>query len=115
MHARLSRRDATPAVLRAELAAVPPQDRDAWLDLVLGLVEIPDDSAALPRGCVPYLPSPVDKLTQIAEHANVQPTDVFVDVGSGVGRAVVAMHLVTGSAPIVCRSSKVTRRSRVAA
>lgn len=97
----LSRRQGSPAVFRAALEAVSGADRDAWLDLVLGLHEIAaDDGASLPPGCVPYLPSPIDKLIEIAEHADVQPSDVFVDVGSGVGRATVLMHLMTGAAAI---------------
>lgn len=100
MRSQLATRQTSPTLFRAALASVAHADRDAWLDLVLGLCEIPDDDATLPRGCVPYLPSPIDKLLQIAEHANVQPTDVFVDVGSGVGRATALMHLVTGAAAI---------------
>ncbi len=97
----LSRRQGSPALFRAALAAVSVADRDAWLDLVLGLHEVAaDDGASLPPGCVPYLPSPIDKLIEIAEHADVQPSDVFVDVGSGVGRATVLMHLMTGAAAI---------------
>jgi len=89
------------AAFRASLATVAPGDRDAWLDLVLGLEQLPvDDRAALPPGGVPYLPSPIDTLLDIADHADVQPSDVFVDVGSGVGRAAVAMHLVTGATAI---------------
>jgi hypothetical protein len=83
--------------LRALLASVPPAERDAWVDGVLGL-ELPADGASLPRGCVPYLPAPIEALMQIAEHASVQADDVFVDIGSGVGRATVVMHLLTGAA-----------------
>jgi SAM-dependent methyltransferase len=100
MRAGLSRDDASPGLFRAALATVAPADRDAWLDLVLGLSELPDDAPALPRGCVPYLPSPVARLIEIADHADVQATDVFVDVGSGVGRAAVLMHLLTGATAI---------------
>src|SRR5215467_6725700 len=89
IRSQLFRRQRRPSLFRAALASVSPADRDAWLDLVLGL-KIPDDGA-LPPGCVPYLPSPIDKLIEIAEHANVQASDVFVDVGSGVGRATVLM------------------------
>ncbi len=88
-------------MFRAALAAVPGADRDSWLDLVFGLGEIaPDDSASLPHGCVPYLPAPINKLIEIADHADVTPSDVFVDVGSGVGRATVVMNLLTGAAAI---------------
>jgi len=91
---------ASPEVFRAALTSVSPIDRDAWLDLVFGLDAIPGDDPELPRGCVPYLPCSVDALLQIAEHAGVHASDVFVDVGSGVGRAAALMHLVTGAAAI---------------
>ena len=91
---------ASPAVFRAALTAVSPNDRDAWLDLVFGLEWIPEDDPALPRGCVPYLPCSVDALLQVADHAGVQASDVFVDVGSGVGRAATMIHLATGATAI---------------
>lgn len=90
----------TPAVFRAALTRVPPTERDAWLDLVLGLDACPDDGPELPRGCVPYLPCPVDALLRIVECAEVQASDVFVDVGSGVGRAAALVHLLTGAEAI---------------
>jgi SAM-dependent methyltransferase len=85
---------------RAALLAVPPDARDAWLDRVLGLCAPPDDGPELPRGCVPYLPCGVDALIEIVDSAEVGPTDVFVDVGSGVGRATALVHLLTGAAVI---------------
>jgi SAM-dependent methyltransferase len=100
MHSQLTRRQTSPTAFRAALAAIAPTDRDAWLDLVLGLDELPVDDASLPRGCVPYIPAPIDKLIAIADHAGVQACDVFVDIGSGLGRAAVAMHLMTGAAAI---------------
>ena len=58
---------------------------------------MPDDGPALPSGCVPYLPCPVDALLRLVEHAPVNASDVFVDVGSGVGRAAALVHLLTGA------------------
>jgi SAM-dependent methyltransferase len=91
---------ATPAVVRGALMSVPPAERDAWLDLVFGLDSIPGDGPELPRGCVPYLPCPVDALVRMVDHAGVQASDVFVDVGSGVGRAAALVHLLTGAEAI---------------
>jgi len=79
--------------LRDRLAAIPPAERDAWVDGMLEL-DLPADGA-LPAGCVPYLPCPIDKLLAIADH--VAPDDVFVDVGAGIGRAAVVIHLITGA------------------
>ncbi|MFE8598622.1 class I SAM-dependent methyltransferase [Archangium violaceum] len=90
----------TPAVFRTALMSVPPAERDAWLDRVLGLDSFPDDGPELPPGCVPYLPCPVDALLRIVECAEVRASDVFVDVGSGVGRAAALVHLLTGAAVI---------------
>lgn len=87
-------------MFRAALMSVPAHERDAWLDLLLGLGPIPDDGPELPRGCVPYLPCCVDALLRMVEHADVQASDVFVDIGSGVGRAAALVHLLTGAAAI---------------
>jgi SAM-dependent methyltransferase len=88
------------ARFRAELLAVPASARDAWLDLVLGLDELPDDGPALPPGCVPYLPCAVDTLLRMVDQAQLRDSDVFVDVGSGVGRAAALVHLLTGASAI---------------
>lgn len=96
----LTNTPATPAVFRATLMRVPASERDAWLDLVLGVGAISDDGPELPRGCAPYLPCSVDAVLRVVEHADVQASDVFVDIGSGVGRAAVLAHLLTGAAAI---------------
>ncbi len=88
------------AMFRASLLAMPPAFRDQWLDVVFRLGELPDDGPALPSGCVPYLPSSVDALLRVVEEAPVRASDVFVDVGSGLGRAAALVHLLTGAAAI---------------
>jgi hypothetical protein len=100
MRDRLLNTEASPSVFRATLMRVPASERDAWLDLVLGLDSLPDDGPALPRGCVPYLPCSVDALLRMVDHAGVEASDVFVDIGAGVGRAAVLVHLLTGAAAI---------------
>jgi SAM-dependent methyltransferase len=86
-----------PRSFRDDLLAVPPIDRDAWVDRALGLDAVADDGPELPRGCVPYLPCSVDSVVRVVEHAPVVASDVFVDVGSGVGRAGAIVHLLTGA------------------
>lgn len=88
---------ATPASFRAELENIPPRDRDAWLDLLWDLHEIPDDDPKLPRGCAPYLPCPVATVLEAVERAGVTHDDVFVDVGSGTGRTALLANLLTGA------------------
>jgi SAM-dependent methyltransferase len=84
----------------AALLDVPPDQRDAWLDLSLGLDELPDDGPELPKGCVPYLPCSVADLLRVVDHAPIRASDVFVDIGSGVGRAAAFIHLLTGASAI---------------
>lgn len=98
---------------RAALLAVPRDTRDAWLDRVLDIGAHPDDGPELPRGCVPYLPCGVDALLDVIDGAEIGPTDVFVDVGSGIGRAMALVHLLTGAAGIGIEiQSELVRRAR---
>ncbi|HEU4576906.1 MAG TPA: hypothetical protein VFS67_01530 [Polyangiaceae bacterium] len=92
---RLVRGGIEPAELRARLLAVPALQRDPWLDLVLGIEGVPEDGVELPRGCVPYLPCSVDVLLRMIDAAGVSESDLFVDIGSGLGRALLLTHLLT--------------------
>jgi SAM-dependent methyltransferase len=97
LRALLEQTPRDPARFRAALASLPLVARDACVDGALGFGELPEDGPALPSGCVPYLPCPVDALLRLVEHAPVRASDVFVDVGSGPGRAVALVHLLTGA------------------
>lgn len=85
------------ADFRAELTRLSVGVRDAWIDDLFQLGPPPDDGPSLPRGCVPYLPCPVDAIVRAVSAASVHAGDVFVDIGSGVGRAVALVHLLTGA------------------
>jgi SAM-dependent methyltransferase len=100
MRSRLSKGQATPAVFRRALMSVPPDERDGWVDSVFGIETLPEDGPELPRGCVPYIPSSVDVLLRMLDHADVRSADVFVDVGSGLGRAAVLTQWLTGASVI---------------
>jgi len=100
MRLRIERGEHTPSTFRAALTTIEPEARDAWLDVVLGFGELPDDGADLPRGCVPYVPCAVDTILEMVTRADVRADDVFVDVGSGLGRAAALVHLLTGATTI---------------
>ena len=89
-----------PGASRQALLAVPPLERDAWLSRLFGLEQIPDDGA-LPRGCVPYLPAPVDSVVRAVDELRITTDDVIVDVGSGVGRAAALFQLLS-EAEVIC-------------
>jgi hypothetical protein len=85
------------AALLARLRAVPVADRDVWVDELLGLEEPPPDVPDLPRGAVPYLPCGVDEILAMVEEAPVGPGDELVDLGAGLGRVAMLVHLLTGA------------------
>ncbi|MFO0710495.1 MAG: hypothetical protein U0353_11685 [Sandaracinus sp.] len=88
------------AALRAALLAVEPSSRDAWIDALLGLGEIPEDGPSLPRGGVPYLPCDVSAILSAIDLVTLDARRTFVDLGAGVGRAAMLVHLLTGARAI---------------
>jgi SAM-dependent methyltransferase len=100
MGARVRAGEVPPRAFREALRAVGSGDRDAWVDAVLGVDGVPDDGPFLPRDGVPYLPCAVEAIVRVVEHACVKPEDVFVDLGSGVGRVGALVHLLTGASAI---------------
>jgi SAM-dependent methyltransferase len=100
MRRSLASGEVTPALFRAALTSIAAVESDVWVDRVFGLDDLPSDGPELPRGCVPYLPCAVERVLRALELAEVQASDVFVDVGSGVGRATALAHLVTGAEAI---------------
>ncbi|HEX4517553.1 MAG TPA: hypothetical protein VH054_28605 [Polyangiaceae bacterium] len=83
------------------LRAVAPGARDAWFDDFLGLEDaLPPDGPELAPGLVPYMPCGIATLLSAIEHARITKDDVFVDIGSGLGRATAFVHLMTGARAI---------------
>jgi SAM-dependent methyltransferase len=93
--------------------AIPRSDRDAWIDHVLGIEDVPADTPDLPRGAVPYLPCGVDQILAMVLALPLGPEDELVDLGAGIGRVVLLAHLLTGArcvgveiqAPLVARAT----------
>ncbi len=83
------------AFLEAFLA-VRFDERDLWLDELLGLPELPADLPGLPPGTVPYLPCDVDAIVRTVREAPVTRADLFVDLGAGLGRPALLAHLLSG-------------------
>lgn len=85
---------------RASLRALPSHARDTWLDAVLGIDGVVADEPTLPRGSTPYYPCSVEVLLRTIDVAGITQQDVFVDIGSGIGRATTLVHLLTGARAI---------------
>lgn len=98
----MSRREIVSGALRGaelieRLLSVPFHDRDVWTDELLGLEDPAPDVPDLPRGSVPYLPCGVDEILSTVLDVPVRPDDEFVDLGSGLGRVVILIHLLSGA------------------
>lgn len=87
------------APLAKMITEVVADDRDEFVDEMLGYDYIPDDDA-LPRGAVPYLPCPVDEIVAVHALVPVTENDTFVDLGCGVGRVAITTALLTGARAI---------------
>lgn len=78
------------------IESLPVFERNDWVDSVLGIGEPPPDRN-LPRGGVPYLPAGVDEIIATVRDAPVGADDVLVDLGSGLGRVAILVHLLSGA------------------
>ena len=104
------------------LRAIPVVDRDAWVDVALGIEEPPPDEPDLPRGAVPYLPCGVDEILTMVLEVPLRARDDLVDLGSGLGRVSILAHLLSGARargveiqePLVRRASALCARLRLA-
>lgn len=76
----------------------PEAARDAWVERLLGL----DTPGPLPRTAdgelIGHHASGVGALLQLIREVPIRAGDVFVDLGSGLGKATLLTHLVSGAA-----------------
>jgi hypothetical protein len=84
--------------LLAWLAEHPPDARDVALERLLG-IEKPAETLGAPPGAerMPYMPSAIAPVVRAALDVPITASDVFVDLGAGLGKAVMAVHLLTGA------------------
>ena len=88
------------AELLAWLASFPPRDRDAAIEARLGIVAPSAGAGTRPLGdhLVGYHPSGIAPIVRALAEVPVGPDDVFVDLGSGLGKVVILAALLTGAA-----------------
>jgi SAM-dependent methyltransferase len=71
-------------------------DLDAFADSLLG-IDSHDDLGELPDPeMVHYEPTPARIVLDFVDHVPLSDSDVFFDVGSGLGRVVILVNLLTG-------------------
>jgi SAM-dependent methyltransferase len=86
------------ADLLAWLASLPPGERDAAIETHLGIAVEPSDSSPPGDHLVGYHGSGVAPIVHALAEVPVGGEDVFIDLGSGLGKVVILAALLTGAA-----------------
>jgi SAM-dependent methyltransferase len=108
----------SPGALFASLASLPPGARDAALEKRLRIGGAPNHEDPPGPGLIGYHPSGVAPIVRALAEVPVGPDDVFVDLGSGLGKVVILAALLTGAfargievqQPLVARARRTARR-----
>ena len=83
--------------LATRLESLPATERDAWLERLLGIDTAPSLASTGDGELIGHHASGVGALLQLLHDVPVRATDVFVDIGSGLGKATLLTHLLTGA------------------
>jgi hypothetical protein len=90
----------TGEALARAIAEQPPAARDGFVDALLGMTPAfdgPEAVIAADRELINYVPSGVSAIADAIVKARVGRDDVLVDIGAGLGRVAVLVHLLTGA------------------
>lgn len=86
-----------PSAFRASLLAVSADEREDFVNAQLGFTELPDDARDLSPDVLLSFPSAVEEIVALVDALPLRAEHVFVDVGSGTGRAAILAHLLSGA------------------
>ncbi len=75
---------------------VGPDQLDVLVDGVLGLTPAASPGKAMPPEMNRYEPTPARAVLDLVDQVTWDSHDVFYDLGSGLGRVVILVHLLTG-------------------
>jgi SAM-dependent methyltransferase len=81
----------------AQLEEASLETRDHLVEEILDIAYPPLAPASLPRDLVHYCPSGLGEILFMLENANLGPGKTFVDLGSGLGKVVLMVALLTGA------------------
>ncbi|MFP2908136.1 class I SAM-dependent methyltransferase [Pyxidicoccus sp. 3LFB2] len=83
--------------LASLLDSLPEAGREAWVERLLGLDTVSGTTHTGHDELIGHHASGVGALLQLFRDVPVRDTDVFVDLGSGLGKATLLAHLLTGA------------------
>ena len=81
----------------AQLREAPPNIRDHLVEEVLGIAYPPLEDHSLPHDASWYSPSGLSEILFTLERADLGPGKTFVDLGSGLGKVVLLVALLSGA------------------
>ena len=83
--------------LLAEIERRDEDKRDGWVEALLG-IDAPIERAAIAdRELIGYQPSGVGAVLALIRDVPIGAGDVFVDIGSGLGKVTMLVHLLSGA------------------
>jgi protein-L-isoaspartate O-methyltransferase len=88
-----------PALV-ALIESLPEATRDAWVERLLGLGTAHSTPRTEDGELIGHHASGVGALLQLIREVPIRAGDVFVDLGSGLGKATLLTHLVSGAAVV---------------
>ena len=77
----------------------PAAERDAAIEMALGIDSAPAQKP-LGKDRMGYMPAGIAPIVRTVLDVPIGPNDVFVDLGSGLGKVTMAVHLLTGARAI---------------
>jgi hypothetical protein len=83
--------------LLAWLAAHAPAERDTAIEHLLGIAHRPVAKDRLDADLIDYIPSGIAPIVRVVLDVPVAPEDVFVDLGAGLGKVAMVVHLLSGA------------------
>jgi hypothetical protein len=83
--------------LLARVLAQPDAERDEWAERLLGIRELGPRAPSAERELIGYQPSGVGAVLRLIEDVPITVRDELVDVGSGLGKVTMLVHLLTGA------------------
>lgn len=82
------------------LAAAPAKERDRLCEALLGIATIPEGTERSTPDRIGYSPCSVAEVVRMVFEVPLRQEDVFVDLGSGLGKACLLVHLLSGATSI---------------
>jgi hypothetical protein len=85
------------AELIAWLEEYPPGQREMAIEHLLDIAHRPLEKRALHPELVDYIPSGIAPIVRAVIEVPIGPEDVFVDIGAGLGKVTMTVHLLSGA------------------